>query len=162
MCIRDSFSTGVSSDVLAHQRRMYDEFVSYVDAEFGRLFAKFEENGTLDNTIVILTSDHGEMFERGILGHGTFGLYDPVIHIPLMIWRPGQTQRVDVFERTSAVDVLPTLLHVTGQPIPDLVEGAILPTFSAAAADSERSIFCLLYTSPSPRDRTRSRMPSSA
>jgi len=137
------FSAGVSSDVLAHQRRMYDEFVGYVDAEFGRLFAKLEANGTLDNTIVILTSDHGEMFERGILGHGTFGLYDPIIHIPLMIWRPGQTERVDVYERTSAVDVLPTLLHVTGQPIPDLCEGAILPTFSDTAADSERSIFAL-------------------
>lgn len=46
-------------------RRMYDEFLLYVDAEFQRLFDKLSKDGILDNTIVILTSDHGEMFERG-------------------------------------------------------------------------------------------------
>ncbi len=123
---------------------MYDEFIAYVDDEVRRLFDLLEQNGTLDNTIVILTSDHGELFERGIMGHTTPGLYDPVIHIPLMIWRPGQTERVDVFERTSCVDVLPTLLHLTGQPIPDLVEGVVLPTFGDDAnRPTERPIFAI-------------------
>ena len=108
MCIRDStkpdspFSTGVNPDVLIQQRRMYDEFIAYVDDEVRRLFDLLEQNGTLDNTIVILTSDHGELFERGIAGHSTNSLNDPILNIPLFIWKPGQTQRVDVFERTSA------------------------------------------------------------
>ena len=138
------FSTGVNPDVLVQQRRMYDEFIAYVDDEVRRLFDLLEQNGTLDNTIVILTSDHGELFERGIMGHTTAGLYDPVIHIPLMIWRPGQTERVDVHERTSCVDLLPTLLHLTGQPIPDLVEGVVLPTFGDDAnRPTERPIFAV-------------------
>lgn len=123
-------------------RKAYDEYIAYVDAEFGRLFAMLEQSGALENTYVILTSDHGELFERGIVGHGFPVLYDPVVHVPLMVWKPGQQQRADVFERTSCVDVLPTMLQITGQPIPETCEGIVLPTFSDAAANpGERSIF---------------------
>ncbi len=123
-------------------RRYYDEFIAYVDAEFGRLYDQLEKSGALDNTYLILTADHGELFERGIVGHGGTAMYDGVTHIPLMVWKPGQQERVDVHERTSAVDVVPTLLHVTGQPTPDLCEGAVLPTFSDAPA-AERDVFSL-------------------
>ena len=123
-------------------RRYYDEFIAYVDAEFGRLYDQLEKSGALDNTYLILTADHGELFERGIVGHGGTAMYDGVTHIPLMVWKPGQQERVDVHQRTSAVDVVPTLLHVTGQPTPDLCEGAVLPTFSDAPA-AERDVFSL-------------------
>ncbi len=126
---------GPSDERVNTQRRYYDEFIAYVDAEFGRLMAQLEANGTLDNTYVILTSDHGELFERGIIGHSGTTLYEGMIHIPLMVWKPGSQEHVDVFERTSAVDVLPTLLNLTGQPIPERCEGMILPTFPGAPAD---------------------------
>jgi len=135
------FTEGASSKQMLQYRREYDEYVAYVDAEFARLFDQLERSGALDNTYLIMTSDHGEMFERGYTGHGGLPLYDPVIHIPLMVWKPGQMDRVDVTERTSAVDVVPTLLHLTGQPIPDLCEGIVLPTFSDAARPSDRSVF---------------------
>lgn len=138
------FTNGTAQEVIDHQRRMYDEFVAYVDAEVARLFDLLEKSGALENTYVILTSDHGELFERGIVGHTTTCLNDPVLHIPLMIWGPGQTERIDVYERTSAVDVLPTLLHLTGQPIPDICEGAVLPAFGGDAAEfAERPVFAL-------------------
>ena len=135
------FSKGAPEEQLAYKRQRYDEFIAYVDAEFARLFDQLERSGALDNTYLVLTSDHGELFERGLTGHSGMSLYDPVVHVPLMVWKPGQTERVDVTERTSAVDILPTLLHLTGQPIPDLCEGMVLPTFSDAAHPTGRSIF---------------------
>ncbi|MBK7218135.1 MAG: sulfatase-like hydrolase/transferase [Candidatus Promineofilum sp.] len=124
------WSEGVPQERLNYQRRTYDEFIAYVDAEFARLFDMLESNGTLDNTYLILTSDHGELFERGIAGHSTNSLNDPILNIPLFIWKPGQTQRVDVFERTSAVDIVPTLLHLAGQPARPC-RGASCPPWAA-------------------------------
>ena len=45
----------------------YDEYILYVDAEFSRLYEMLEQNNILENTILILTTDHGEMFERGVV-----------------------------------------------------------------------------------------------
>ena len=84
-----------------------------------------EESGMLENTWLIFTSDHGEMFERGINGHMTVCQHEPVMKIPLIIFEPGQTTRRDVYTPTNSVDVLPTLLHLTGQPVPDWVEGEV-------------------------------------
>lgn len=95
-----------NADVL---RQYYDEFILYVDREFGRMFDLLENTGQMENTILVLTSDHGEMFERGIAGHVTDSLYEPLLRIPLLIFEPGVTSRKDVYESTSAVDLLPTL-----------------------------------------------------
>ena len=97
----------------------------------------------LDNTWVVMTSDHGEMFERGISGHVTRVLYEPVVRIPLLIFEPGRKSRLDVHTPTSAVDVLPTLLHVTGGLSPDWTDGVVLPPFSDSALDGNRSVFVL-------------------
>ena len=135
------FSGGFSDADLNQKRREYDEYIAYVDAEFGRLYDFAAQTGVLDNTYVVLTSDHGEMFERGIWEHLTPVLYEPVIRIPFLISKPGQRQREDVYAPTSGVDLLPTLLHATGQAIPDWCEGEILPTFGGKQARSDRSVF---------------------
>jgi len=123
------------------QRLTYDEYILYVDSEFNRLFKYLAKSGILDNTYLVLTSDHGELFERGILGHTTPSLHDPVVKIPLIVFEPGQTSRRDVFENTSAVDLLPTLLHWTGKPIPQWTEGTVLPPYQPAPED--QSVFAL-------------------
>ena len=110
-----------------------------MDREFGRFYDSLEASGLLDNTWVVLTSDHGEMFERGISAHSTEALYEPVIRIPLMIFEPGREQGMDVHAPTSAADVLPTLAHVTGKPIPAWTEGVVMPPF--AEADRGRHVF---------------------
>ena len=76
----------------------------------------------LEDTWLILTSDHGERFERGSLKHFYYLMHNPVIQIPLVIFPPGQKDRVDNYSRTSAIDILSTLLHVTGQNILDGVK----------------------------------------
>ncbi|MBN2146227.1 MAG: sulfatase-like hydrolase/transferase [Anaerolineales bacterium] len=125
---------------IQNARGQYDEFILYVDDEFARLYQFLEENGFLENTWLILTSDHGEMFERGIQDHITQVLYQPIVHIPLLIFPPGAQERVDIYESTSAVDLLPTLTHITGHPIPEWIEGVILPPF--APTQPNREIYC--------------------
>ena len=129
-------------EFILRKRTKYDEYILYVDQEFGRLMEKLEASGVLDNAWVVLTSDHGEMFERGIFGHWTPVLYEPVIHVPLMIFEPGQRSRRDIFDNTSAVDVLPTLLHVTGQEPASWGEGTVLPPF-IPTYDTERNLYVI-------------------
>lgn len=126
-------------EVVSRQR--YDEFVLYVDREFDRLYRSLEASGLLENTWIVLTSDHGEMFERGIVGHSTYALYEPVIRVPLLIFEPGRETGLDIQSPTSAVDLLPTLTHIAGQAMPDWTEGLVLPPFSSTEPDPERSIY---------------------
>jgi arylsulfatase A-like enzyme len=139
---RHFFSEDHSEDFLLERRRYYDEFIAYVDAEFGRLVEALDRSGCLDNTYLIVTSDHGQLFERGIHGHLTPTMYEGLIHIPLIVSRPGKTTRKDIFSPTSCVDLLPTLLHLTGQPVPGWCEGEVLPGFGASTS-KDRSIFCV-------------------
>jgi len=128
---------------LNQKRREYDEYIAYADAEFGRLYDFMDRNGILDNTYVIFTSDHGELFERGVWGHITPVLFEPVIRVPLLISKPGQQKKQDVYTHTSCVDILPTLLHLSGINKPDWCEGEVLPSIAEEKPAAERSIFCL-------------------
>jgi choline-sulfatase len=83
------------------------------------------------------------MFERGVQGHQTPLLYEPVIRIPLMIFEPGRQTRTDVYTSTSAIDVLPTLLHVTGQQSVEWTEGTVLSPFSTTNPTPNRSVYVL-------------------
>src|SRR6266498_5564007 len=79
-----------NNNTLPAKRREYDEFILYCDKEFGKLYDHLESSGVLDNSWLILTSDHGEMNERGISGHMTNSLYQPILRVPLMIFEPGR------------------------------------------------------------------------
>jgi len=118
---------GLSDLVIKTERRYYDEYVGSLDWKFGRLLDAMEDAGIFENSYVVITSDHGEMFERGAKEHATVLLYDPVVHIPLMISAPGQLTHRDVYAPTHAVDVLPTILQLAGKPVPSWCEGRLLP-----------------------------------
>lgn len=128
---------------LFQQRREYDEFILYCDREFARLYDRLETSGVLEDTWLVLTSDHGEMFERGIAGHNTDAIYQPVVRIPLMIFEPGRQTGVDIHTTTSAIDVLPTLAYLAGEKIPDWTEGILLPPFSQTVSVPDRNIYLL-------------------
>ncbi|HEJ83562.1 MAG TPA: hypothetical protein ENO25_03240, partial [Desulfobacteraceae bacterium] len=85
------------------RRREYDCYVSDVDAQFANLYRRLEQSGILEDTWLVLTSDHGELFERGVIGHSYITLHEPLLHVPLLIFPPGhQEGRIDIFDRTSA------------------------------------------------------------
>jgi arylsulfatase A-like enzyme len=126
-----------------YSRTRYDRYLLYVDEEFGRLYNFMKKSGFLDNTWLILTADHGEMFERGIVGHTTPVLNQPVIRIPLVVFEPGREEKVDIYNPTSAIDLLPTLMHLNDQNIPAWCEGVILPPFSTIEPSPTRSIYAV-------------------
>ncbi|HEY9153125.1 MAG TPA: sulfatase-like hydrolase/transferase [Anaerolineales bacterium] len=137
-----SLSHGISQNDLNGHRRRYDEYIAYADSQFGRLLDVLGQSGFLENSIVVVTGDHGELFERGEQGHATPLLYDPVIHIPLLISTPGQNNRNDIHDPTNSVDVLPTLLHLANQPVPNWSEGTLLPGLGGTY-DPQRSTFSI-------------------
>jgi choline-sulfatase len=76
-------------------------------------------------------------------------LYEPVVRIPLLIFEPGRTTRTDIFDTTSAADILPTLLHVTGSKAADWTDGRVLPPFSDGGQD--RNIYAIHAMKNDPR-----------
>ena len=92
----------------------YDSEIAWTDHQFGRLIDALRASGQLDNTIVVVLSDHGEEFnEHGSMYHNS-ALYEQQLHVPLLVRVPGLTGRR--VERTvSLVDIAPTLLAILGQ-----------------------------------------------
>jgi arylsulfatase A-like enzyme len=133
-------SRGTRLSDIEKQRLRYDRYIANVDFEFGRLLDSLRAKGILDHSYVVVTSDHGEMMERGDVGHMTALLYDPVVRSPLIISSPGQVARQDVHTPTSSVDLLPTLVHRAGGEIPTWAEGRVLPGLGGVE-DAQRSVF---------------------
>ena len=123
-------------------REYYDEFILYVDQQFGRFYEMLERSGVLNDTLLILTSDHGEAFERGVVGHDTSALYDPLLKVPLLIFEPGRNERMDIYEQTSALDLMPTLAYLSNKETPSWSEGEILPPFRESE-NSRRGVYAV-------------------
>ncbi len=132
----------LTSRKLASEQQYYDEFIASWDYETGRLFDFLKESGLTQNSYIFVTADHGELFERGIKGHFTKLIYDPLIHVPLIISSPGQSARQDVHSFTSSVDVAPTIANLTGHPVQPWMEGQLLPALGGYE-DEHRSIFSM-------------------
>jgi len=132
----------VSLTTLNSLRQLYDAYLANVDWEFGKFLDDLSSSGELDRTYFILTSDHGEMFERGVDGHDTPLMYGPVLHVPLLISMPGQQARNDIYSQTNSVDVLPTLLKIAGHDIPVWSAGQLLPGFGGVE-DNSRTTYSM-------------------
>ena len=81
--------TPPAAAMIEREMAQYDGALAYLDHELGDLFRELERRGMLNNTIVIVTADHGEEFgEHGVFDHGN-SLYRPAVHVPLLIVAPG-------------------------------------------------------------------------
>lgn len=127
---------------MRRNRQAYDEYLLSWDAEVARLLDFLHTSGLLEKNFVVITTDHGEMFDRGEVGHFTRLMYAPLIHIPLIISSPGQNTREDVYAPTSAVDVLPSLARKILNFDPPWVEGVLLPSFGGVE-DFNRSVYTI-------------------
>ncbi|MEW6270168.1 MAG: sulfatase [Thermodesulfobacteriota bacterium] len=121
-------------------RHRYAGEARYTDAVVKRLFERLDELGVLDETIVVVTSDHGDEFgEHGTIGHAKHA-YDEVLHVPLVIVAPGLVPREKrIATPVSLVDLMPTLLSLVHVAPPPRVQG--------------RSLVPLLRGEPFPRQR---------
>jgi choline-sulfatase len=103
----------------------YSAEIASADAQVGRLIASLHADGRLDDTLVIVVADHGEMLgEHGELTHGFF-VYEGATHIPLIVSGPGVPAGV-VSDQVRIVDVMPTALSLLGVAVPAQVQGTNL------------------------------------
>ncbi len=118
--------------------RYYDANIRAVDEDLGRFFETLRSEGRLDDTLVIITSDHGELLgEAGGGGHSQTGLKPEVLRVPLILRFPGRIQAGDVARAVSQIDIFPTILRLAGfeSDIPPGIQGRDL-----LASDSGRGI----------------------
>ncbi len=98
--------------------RFYEDEVAYLDRQLGRLLVRLEREGLLEDTVVLVTADHGEeLHDHGFWSHG-FTLYEEVVNVPLLLRVPGLRHRAGSVVHTpvSLVDIRPTLLALAGLP----------------------------------------------
>lgn len=108
---------------------LYDEDLHEADRAIGRLVETLTRLGRLDNTIVVITADHGEqLYETGYAGHGggIGNLPDAETHIPLIIRFGRKVRQERVGGITRSIDVTPTILDLAGLPIPAWMMGTTL------------------------------------
>lgn len=105
----------------------YQGAVTYVDDEVGRLLDALEKRALLGRTAIILTADHGESLGEHDMYFVHTGLYEPTVHVPLIMYFPGTArQGVAVREVVETVDILPTLLEYLRIPLPRGIRGRSL------------------------------------
>jgi len=116
--------------------------VTLVDRALVKILAALEESGQADNTIVVLTSDHGEMMgDHGILGKTV--MYEESIKVPMVMRVPWLNQdQKNVPGNFSHIHRVPTLLSLMGQPIPENIPGRdITPVLEGGDSLENEDVF---------------------
>jgi len=107
-------------------RDCYDAEAASVDAALRDLFEQLRSRGFLDDSIVVITADHGEeMHEHGLMGHNQT-LYEEVLRVPLIVLAPGVHDGTNVSGIVSLTAVAPTVLDLAGIAVPTVFEGRSL------------------------------------
>ncbi|WP_439514802.1 alkaline phosphatase family protein [Oceanibaculum nanhaiense] len=141
---------GLAADMSARDMRQlratYYALLSEVDDNLGRLFGFLKREGLWEDTLVVLTSDHGEMLGDHFL-LGKQGWFDGAFHIPLIVRAPGMPGGRQVTDFTESVDVMPTVLDVLGLEVPDQCDGRPLTGFleGQPAPEDWRDAACFLF-----------------
>lgn len=120
ICLTDEIS--LSEPEIAALKALYDEEIRYVDAKIGELVSWLTLHDLFHETLLIVTADHGEHWgEHGLYSH-VASLYEPVVHVPLIVHFPAALRRSQVMEPlVQLVDILPTIFAAA--EIPDLPPG---------------------------------------
>ncbi len=116
------FKPGMKQSDFEHVVALYDGEIRFTDDTIATILGELESRGRLDDTVVVITADHGDEF----LDHGSKGhrhtLYEELVRIPLILWRPGMIDAGRREEVVRIVDVAPTLLELAGlEPLEDIV-----------------------------------------
>lgn len=124
--------------------RCYYAQVMQVDDQVGRIIDKLEHMGQLDDTLIVFTSDHGDMNgSHKAVGKGFQAYYDEIVKVPLIIrWPKGIKPGRKVKTIVNNVDVMPTLLDYAGLEIPSDCHGQSLRSFIDGKEDMQRAGYC--------------------
>lgn len=114
-------------------RELYDGEVRYVDAEIGRLLDSLRDLGIYDDTLIILTSDHGEEFwDHDLFEHG-HSLYNELVRVPLLIKAPNASKGTTVEMFVSGQAIMPTVLDLCG--VTPEAGGILVPSLAPLLRD---------------------------
>ncbi len=107
---------------------IYHGMVKYIDDQVGRILKKLDELGLADKTLVIFTTDHGDMVgAHGCIGKSIGSFYDDLVRIPFVMRLPGVIKPGTVVRQpVSQIDLMPTILDYVGQPVPKQIHGRSL------------------------------------
>ena len=124
-------------------RAQYFANVTLVDTQLGKIFESLEESGQVDNTIIVFTSEHGEMAgDHGMLEKRS--LYEEASNVPFLMYVPwlNNYQQTRIAGSVGQVDLVPTLLDLSGSEIPDHIEGKSLRSVLRGEEDlSDNDVF---------------------
>ncbi len=128
--VQKNWTHGFSEEMARLVRHVYYAMIAEVDEMLGRLLEAVAQVGLTDNTYVLFSSDHGEL----AMEHEQFykmSFYEGSVRVPLIIRGPGLKKGLEVDELVSLVDLLPTLLDMTGCDNPEGLDGnSLLPDAS--------------------------------
>lgn len=132
---------GYDLNLLSQIIAYYHACVSFIDFQVGRILATLEKTGQLDNTLILFTSDHGELLgDYGCFGKRSF--HDAASCVPMLARLPGRFAAADVCDRPSSlIDVMPTILRAAGLDVPSACQGEDLAEVAAGSSDRQ-VVFC--------------------
>ncbi len=126
---------------------IYDSTISYNDKHLGRVLAHLKEKGLRDDTMIVVTADHGEEFwEHGRIGHGG-SVRETVVRVPLIInYPPLFGSGVRVTDGADVHSIMATVLDALGVPIPaDVQAESLLPLAQGVGRGYPRALFASQY-----------------
>lgn len=117
----------LTPSMIEHFRSQYDGEVASMDATLGEFFRGLEKNGRYRESLIVVTSDHGEMLgEHGLAGHG-ISTHQEILHVPLLVKYPGGRRAgTRVERRVSTLGVFAEILTAAGIPLPDGTQATLL------------------------------------
>lgn len=124
---------------LEHLKTLYDAELLELDNSLGQLFNQLTETGLINNSIIIITADHGEEFgERGIWGMHAYSLYNELIKVPLIIRIPNFDKPKRIPNLVELIDIVPTITSIlnlkspqdfNGQDLFDISSGKVTKNY---------------------------------
>jgi len=127
--------------VVDKARLRYNEWIAEADDAFGQFMTTLRSSGRLGNTAVVVSSDHGESFQGGYVGHGGSRQLRPILHVPLIVHLPGQTQGRQITTVADQTTLAPTILDIAKIARPDWMDGQSLCGSMCAESSSQGLAF---------------------
>ncbi|MBT3273721.1 MAG: sulfatase-like hydrolase/transferase, partial [Spirochaetales bacterium] len=136
--------SGMEADQIKKTRRMYCAAIELIDDQIGLILNALEKRGMLENTLILFTSDHGEMLGDHGLYTKEFG-YEQSIRVPLLLAGPGVPKGRTSDTLVELIDVNPTICEATGLPPQERIDALSLFPFLRGETEKHREdTFCAL------------------
>lgn len=139
----------MTRDDFSHLESLYNAELRYADYRLGNVLSKLKERGLYDDTMIIVTSDHGENIGDHSLMDHQYSLHRSLLHVPLVIKFPKgvNTPGKSISTTTSTIDIFPTIMALMGESSNQEFDGRVLPPFG----QSNKNRYVLSeYLSPFP------------